>query len=155
MPTRYEVCPTEDLPQGSRTIVEVNGLSIGVFNLDGEYYALNNVCPHQLANLCEGQVTGLVTSSTVGEFDWERDGQIIQCPWHHWEFDITTGESVFNPHAIRTRTYDVKVESKDAGDGNESDVEETEKYGTTLQGEEPPIDTYTVDVEKDVVVLYV
>ena len=152
MAEKYEVCSVDELPPGERKIVEVSGLSIGVFNLNGEYYALNNACPHQLADLCKGRLTGVVTSSSVGEFDWERDGQIIQCPWHHWEFDITTGESVFNPH-LRARTYDTEVESKttDGEKRDEEDVVECDTYGTTLQGDEPPVETYSVEVEEDIV----
>jgi len=173
MTTRYEVCTVRELPPGERIIVEADGLSIGVFNLDGELYALNNACPHQLANLCEGRITGYMTSDEVGEYEWERDGQIIQCPWHHWEFDITTGESVFNPHKVRTQTYDVSVESRSVEGGADAaedrkipenttdpteeteEADQTETYGTTLQGDEPPIETYPVEVEKDVIVLYV
>lgn len=150
MTTRREVCPAEELTSGERRIIAVGNLSIGVFNIDGEYYALNNVCPHQLAPLCEGRITGTVTSESVGEYDWEKDGQIVQCPWHHWEFDITTGESVFNPHKIRTRTFDVEVESK-----SKVDDEQVSCYGTSLQGDEPPVETYDVEIEEDVVVLYI
>lgn len=149
MTTRHEVCPVEDLAPGERRIVEVSGLSIGVFNVDSEFYALNNVCPHQLAPLCEGRITGTVTSEKVGEYDWEKDGQIVQCPWHHWEFDIKTGESVFNPHKVRTRTFDVEVETRARGDDSQMSC-----YGTSLQGEEPPVETYDVEVEDDIVVLY-
>jgi nitrite reductase/ring-hydroxylating ferredoxin subunit len=173
MTTRHEVCTVTELPPGERIIVEADGLSIGVFNLDGELYALNNTCPHQLANLCEGRITGHVTSDEVGEYEWERDGEIIQCPWHHWEFDITTGQSVFNPHKVRTRTYDVAVESRTVKGGDDGPVDEesaenatdptpetsvadqVETYGTALKGDEPPVETYLVEVEEDIIVLYV
>lgn len=136
---RVEVCPVEELPPGERTIVEAEGLSIGVFNVDGEFFALNNVCPHQLAPLCEGPVTGEVTAPDVGEYEMTRQGEVVRCPWHGWEFDIETGESVFNPH-LHTRTFDVEVEAA---------------YGTELAGEEPPVETYDVEVEREMVVLHV
>jgi 3-phenylpropionate/trans-cinnamate dioxygenase ferredoxin subunit len=79
----------------------VQGRSIGVFNLGGDYHALRNVCPHQMAPLCLGKVTGTTAPAPPGEYRWERDGKIIRCPWHGWEFDITTGRSVFNPHKLR------------------------------------------------------
>lgn len=145
MSTRHEVCPVEELPPGERTIVEVSGLSIGVFNVDGDFYGLLNTCPHQLADLCRGTVGGLVTSSAVGEYDFERDGQVIRCPRHKWAFDITTGESVFNPH-LATRTFDVEAEP------HEEDISE---YGTSLEGDAPPVETFEVDVEDEVVVVYV
>ena len=145
MVTRYVVCPASELEPGSRTIVEVNSLSIGVFNVDGEYYALNNVCPHQLAPLCEGKLTGTPCSDSPGEFEeWVRDGEILRCPWHGWEFDVKTGESIFNPH-LRARTFETDVEEPD----------EKIEYGVTLHGDEPPVDTYDVEVEEEMVVVYI
>lgn len=174
MARRHVVCPASNLPPGERRVVEVDGLSVGVFNLEGEYYALNNACPHQLAPLCEGDLTGLVTSDSTDpeEYEWDRDGEIITCPWHNWEFDITTGESVFNPHKVRTRTYDVTVEevpvdddTEDAGEADDpaavdsnsaaGETDEQREYGTELAGDEPPVETYDVAVEDEMVVLYV
>jgi nitrite reductase/ring-hydroxylating ferredoxin subunit len=161
MPTRVEVCPASELPAGERTIVEVDGLphSVGVFNVDGEFFALANVCPHHLAPLCEGTVTGEMRSDGVGDFQPVREGEVIQCPWHGWKFDIRDGTSVSNPHTPQTRTYDATVEPSRADQPDQSDqsdeADEVEEYGTALQGEEPPVDSYDVDVESDVVVLYV
>jgi 3-phenylpropionate/trans-cinnamate dioxygenase ferredoxin subunit len=90
--------------------VEVENRSIGVFNVGGEFYALANQCPHRGAPLCEGRITGLKTSPEPGEITLEREGEILKCPWHGWEFDITNGQSVVNPEKIRTMTYDVTVE---------------------------------------------
>lgn len=146
MSTRHEICSIEELPPGARTIVEVDGLSIGVFNVDGELYGLLNTCPHQLADLCRGTIGGYVDSTAPGEYTWERDGEIIRCPRHKWAFDITTGESVFNPH-LQTRTFDVDTEPVDGAT--------TTEYGTQLEGEAPPVETFDVDVENEVVVLYV
>jgi nitrite reductase/ring-hydroxylating ferredoxin subunit len=167
--TRIKVCPADELGPGERTMVEAEGRSIGVFNVDGEYRALNNVCPHQLAPLCEGTITGETVAPAVGEYDYRREGEIIRCPWHGWEFDITTGESLFNPH-LSTRTYDVDVESRagcagcgepeahepDEGDEDASDAtDHVETYGTDLSGDEPPVETYDATVEREVVVVYV
>lgn len=108
---KHIVCPVSALPPGSRTIVEVNGLSIGVFNVAGTFYALKNVCPHQGAPLCVGSVRGTTLPSAPGEpYVWGRDGEILRCPWHGWEFDLTTGRSIFNPHACRVKAYEVGVE---------------------------------------------
>ena len=48
--------------------------------------------------------------SRPGEYIWACDGEIVRCPWHGWEFDITTGRSIFNPHKMRVKTYEVTVE---------------------------------------------
>jgi nitrite reductase/ring-hydroxylating ferredoxin subunit len=106
----YPVCPISELPPGERKIIQADGRSIGVFNIGGELHALRNLCPHQFAPLCQGKVTGYCAHSEVGEFRWERDGEIIRCPWHAWEFDIKTGRSVFDPHKVRTKSYPVTVE---------------------------------------------
>ena len=151
MTTRHEVCEVGELPPGEVEIVEVNGLSIGVINVNGEYHALANVCPHQLAPLCEGAITGETVAEEVGEYELVRDGEIVQCPWHGWKFDITDGTSVFNPHKLKTRTYEVEVESKTA----EAERQEKEEYGTALAGEEPPVDTYDVEVDREMIILYV
>ena len=96
---------------GSRKIVTVDGRSIGVFNIRGQFYALRNRCPHQGAPLCLGRVKGTTLSSTPYEYVYGRDQEIIQCPWHGWEFEIATGRTYFNPHRMRVKTYEVTVES--------------------------------------------
>ena len=88
----------------------VGSRSIGVFNVSGRYYALRNACPHQGAPLCRGSVTGTTLPGPPGCYDYAREGEIVRCPWHGWEFDITTGRSVFNPHKVRVRAYPVAVE---------------------------------------------
>jgi len=136
----YEVCPASELKPGQRRIVEMNGRSIGVFNIDGEYYALTNVCPHQRAPLCEGTLSGTTRADSVDDIDWVCDGQILTCPWHGWEFDVTSGESVFNPHRWKVTTYETDVVA------NPDAIEE---------GADPQLETYDVDVEEGVVVVYV
>jgi nitrite reductase/ring-hydroxylating ferredoxin subunit len=141
MTNRHEVCPADEFPPGERRIVDVDGTSIGIFNVDGEYYGLRNVCPHQMAPLCEGTVTGTFSSSSVGEYSWTDDGRIVRCPWHGWEFDVTTGESTFEPDHWRIQTYEATVESPE----RECPVDDPE---TTVE-------TYPVEVSEGVVVVYV
>ena len=82
--------------------------------MNGSFHALLNRCPHKAAPLCLGQVKYLVTASRPYEFDVEREGEVLQCPWHGWEFDLRTGRSFFNPHRTRVRTYEVSVEPPEA-----------------------------------------
>lgn len=110
MPEAHLVCELSELAPGERKIMTVGQYSIGVFNVNGKFYALRNVCPHQLAPLCLGRITGTAPHGEVGEYKWEREGEIIRCPWHGWEFDIKDGKSVFNPHKMKVRTYEVTVE---------------------------------------------
>jgi 3-phenylpropionate/trans-cinnamate dioxygenase ferredoxin subunit len=108
----YIVAKASEIPPGSKKIVEVGGRSIGVFNINGQFHALRNVCPHKGAELCKGPVMPLVISSGPGNFDFEREGEILRCPWHAWEFDIKTGCMIVDP-AMRTKSYEVTVEKFD------------------------------------------
>ena len=139
---RYVVGPARELPPGTSKIVNVAGRSIGVFNVKGEYYALRNVCPHQAAPLCLGEVTGAMMPSRPGEFIYGRDGEIVRCPWHGWEFDIKTGKSFFNPHRVRVRTYEVTVESGQVP-------------CRAAEPEDPSVETFDVTVEDEMVILHV
>lgn len=121
---KHIVATVAELPPGERRIVEAEGRSIGVFNVHGRFYALRNRCPHQAAPLCLGAVKGMAMPSQPGEYVWAREGEIIRCPWHGWEFDITTGRSIFNPHRVRVATYEVTVEAADA--------EQVETYPVTV-----------------------
>ena len=130
---RHIIGRVSEVPPGERRIVEVDGRSIGIFNVHGQYYALRNRCPHQGAPLCLGAIKGMALPSRPGEYRWGREGEILRCPWHGWEFDILTGRSIFNPHRVRVRTYEVTVEPD----------------------EDPAVETYSVTVEDGVIVLLV
>jgi len=136
---KHVVGTVAEIPPGQRKIVEVDGISIGVFNVGGAFHALRNRCPHQGAPLCRGSVKGTALPSAPGEYVWARDGEILRCPWHGWEFDLLTGRSIFNPHRVRVKAYEVSIE---AAGGAEND-------------EDPRVDTYPITIEADRVVLHV
>lgn len=127
---RHVVGRVSELPPGEVKIVQAEQRSVGVFNVKGSYYALRNTCPHQAAPLCLGSVKGMTMPSKPGEYEWGRDGEILRCPWHGWEFDILTGRSIFNPHRTRVKTYEVTVE-QDAADREEDESVET--YPVTVE----------------------
>lgn len=102
------VARAEDIPPGGRKIVRLEGREVGIFNLDGTFYALKNVCPHQGARVCLGRIVGTTLPSDVYEFKYGLEGRILRCPWHEWEYDITTGRSVFDEN-VRVVTYAVEV----------------------------------------------
>ncbi len=97
--TGFAVVPLAELPEGAHTVVEVAGREIGVFNVRGSYYALPNVCVHQNGPLCRGAVSGTVVASaeTAWKHTWAHEGEIVICPWHFLEYNITTGECVNFP----------------------------------------------------------
>lgn len=106
----------EEIPPGERVlIVPFRGRAgIGVFNVDGAYHALRNLCPHKLGPLCVGRVSGRPEASAppsayAGEPAIARDGEIIRCPWHLWEFDLTTGQCLVDPQ-MRVKKYPVAIE---------------------------------------------
>lgn len=138
---KHVVGTVDEIAPGQRKIVEVGGVSIGVFNVGGAFYALRNRCPHQGAPLCLGSVKGTALPSAPGEYVWAREGEILRCPWHGWEFDILSGRSVFNPHRVRVKAYEVSVEPA-AADENE------------VGEEDPRVDTYPVTVEAERIVLH-
>lgn len=105
---KHIVARVTDIPPGGRKIVEAGGRSIGLFNLDGEFFALRNRCPHQGGPLCEGPLWGRLSARIPGEFSYERGG-IVSCGWHGWEFDIRTGQSWCEPTRLRVRSYPVSV----------------------------------------------
>ena len=108
--TRHVVAATQDIPPGSRKLFTIKGRPIAIFNLEGSYYGLLNRCPHQGGSLFDGYVTGLLQSPSPGHYVNSRQGEILRCPWHGWEFDIRTGQSYCDPERIRTKTYAVEAE---------------------------------------------
>ena len=107
--SRHVVAAADEVPPGGRKLVTVRGRPIAVFNLGGEYFGLLNRCPHQGGSLCEGLVTAVVTADRPGQYLMSRQGEIIRCPWHGWEFDIRTGQSWCEPDRIQTRQYAVAI----------------------------------------------
>ena len=101
-----------DLAPGERRIVQLDGKSIGVFNVHGTYYALHNRCPHRAGSLCEGPVTGTARLTDTTEFIYDRAGEIVRCAWHGWEFEIMTGQCLVDDK-VRARTYATSVENGD------------------------------------------
>ena len=82
-----------DVPAGDSSVIEVDGERVALFNIDGEYHALDNVCPHQGGPLGKGRV----------------EDNCVYCPWHGWQFDVETGEHVQGEDAAGT--YDVVTDA--------------------------------------------
>ena len=91
-----KVAATGDIPEGEGRCFDVGDQQVAIFNVEGTYHALDNVCPHQGGPLGEG----------------ELDGKMVTCPWHAWDFDVTTGENSEDPDEKQT-VFVVKVDGDD------------------------------------------
>ncbi len=107
--SKHVVATVEEIPPGQRKLVTIKGRQIAVFNLGGEFFGLFNRCPHQGGPMCEGIVTGLIQSDEPGTYGFSREGEILRCPWHGWEFDIRTGKSFVDPSKLTVRNYPMEV----------------------------------------------
>jgi nitrite reductase (NADH) small subunit len=105
---RHIVARTEEISPGARRIVRLEERSVGIFNVNGHYVAVLNVCPHEFAPVCLGHLGGTTLPSAPGEWQWGREGEILACPWHGWEFDLLTGACLTDRR--RLRLYEVIVE---------------------------------------------
>ena len=90
------VAQCSDCPPGQAIEIVANGRMIALFNVDGEYFALDGVCPHQGGPLGQGELCGAV----------------VTCPWHGWQFDVTNGQNQITPTICQPR-FTLKIE-----DGN-------------------------------------
>lgn len=111
--TPHIVATLDELPPGSRKIVEIDGRSIGVLNVDGRLHALMNSCPHHGAPLCEGVVKGTMADSAPHEYSYGHQNEFIACPWHGYEFRLDTGRPLLDLGRLRVRVYDVRAEGDD------------------------------------------
>jgi len=85
-----------DIPEGERKVVEVDGISIGVFHHKGGWYALRNSCLHRGGPVATGCL----------------EGDILACPWHGYQYKVTNGELLLDPNA-RLTMYPVEVRDGD------------------------------------------
>jgi nitrite reductase/ring-hydroxylating ferredoxin subunit len=89
----FYVCPIAALPSGACLRLTLpNGDELAIYNVNGEYYATDNFCPHKGAPLVDGQLCG----------------HIVECGWHGWQFDVRTGECLTVKDRIKT--FKVRME---------------------------------------------
>jgi nitrite reductase/ring-hydroxylating ferredoxin subunit len=95
MSTRIDLCSTADVAPGCALKVETAGLSLAVFNLDGEFYVTDDACTHGPGLLSEGFI----------------EGDVVECNFHNGQFNIKTGEVVAPPCMVPIKTYKTMVEN--------------------------------------------
>jgi nitrite reductase (NADH) small subunit/3-phenylpropionate/trans-cinnamate dioxygenase ferredoxin subunit len=89
-----KVAEAKDVAPGTGILVELEGERIALFNVDGTFYAVGDVCTHAGGPLSEGDL----------------DAEVVTCPWHGAQFDVKTGEVIGPPAPEPVRTYHVRVE---------------------------------------------
>ncbi len=88
-----KIALTTEIAEGAGKAIAVDGKSVAIFNVQGKFYAIDNACAHRGGPIGDGML----------------DGQVATCPWHGWQWDVTTGKSLFNP-AVAVKKFSLKVE---------------------------------------------
>lgn len=109
----HRVARVQDIPERGGLVVTVDEAEIGISRVGDRLVAWRNVCPHFAAPVCKGTVAGTTLPSGVYEYEYGRDGEILQCPWHGWEFDLLTGRHLAAGSRARLRQYPVEVRGDD------------------------------------------
>ena len=96
MPRSIRVAAVSDVPPGTAKEVMADDQVVALFNVEGTFYAMDGVCPHAGGPLGEGTLRGTV----------------VTCPWHGWQFDVTSGENCLN-RRMTHKCFAVNVEGDD------------------------------------------
>lgn len=107
--TAHRVALASEVAIGCPILVSLAELEIGLFRVGDQIVAWRNHCPHMAAPVCRGRVTGTWLPSAVYEYEPGLDGQVLQCPWHGWEFDLLSGEHLAAGSSARLKGYPVEV----------------------------------------------
>ncbi len=108
--TAHDVGDVSDFAVGAPARVTVSGRALVVVRTASGFLAARDVCPHQAARLSDGAVSGTTLRCKPGEdVVYGRDGEIITCPWHGWEYDLATGKALVDPERVRVATYPARV----------------------------------------------
>jgi nitrite reductase (NADH) small subunit len=90
----HAVCKTDSIPDGEGRAFPLNGTLVAVFRRDGQYFAINDSCPHMGASLASGYL----------------EGCDVICPWHAWKFCVKDGVWMDNPKSkVRTESYAIRI----------------------------------------------
>ncbi|HEX9765047.1 MAG TPA: Rieske 2Fe-2S domain-containing protein [Candidatus Acidoferrales bacterium] len=91
-----KVAKVNEMPPGTAREFQADGRMIALFNVDGNFYAVDNTCLHRGGPLGQGTL----------------EGEVVTCPWHGWQYNVKSGEAVFNEQ-IKVQCYEVKIEGDD------------------------------------------
>lgn len=110
--TRTHVASASELDPGERRFVEVDGQELCVLNHEGEFFCIENRCPHRSGEVARGEILPEITLEERGTGHSPREvfaeDAVITCPWHGWEFYLDTGRHPGDPRPEFTlQTFDV------------------------------------------------
>jgi len=91
-----KVAKASEIPSGTGKVIEAGGKTLAVFNCGGTFYAIENTCKHRGGPLGDGTLSGTT----------------VTCPWHGWEYDVTTGTCALDT-SIQVGTFSVHLEGDD------------------------------------------
>lgn len=93
---RFRVASAGQVPVGEGREFVVGGRIVAMFNVDGTFHAIDGICPHAGGPLAKGQL----------------HQNVVTCPWHGWQFDVTTGQHCLNAQ-LKQPGFEVSVEDGD------------------------------------------
>jgi nitrite reductase/ring-hydroxylating ferredoxin subunit len=109
--------PASAFTDPGRRVVEIDGVEVGVFRLDGKFTAYENICPHMGGPVCQGKVLPRVVEEVAADrrsngMAFSKSQTNIVCPWHGYEFDIRTGRHQGHQR-LRLRALEVRIADGD------------------------------------------
>lgn len=107
------VATVDEIAPGEHLVVPIGRYGVGVYNVEGRFYAIANYCPHEGGPLCSGRTHGstVIDDDQPGGVSESRMGEFIYCPWHQWGFELATGTTAVKPE-WSIRTYPTRVEGQ-------------------------------------------
>jgi nitrite reductase (NADH) small subunit len=118
--TKHEIGTVDDFPEQQGTKVTIDGIEIAVFNIDGELYGINDMCPHKnlpLHPAGRGRIVSepdgecpptCADGQTIGSIN--ADARTVNCPWHGLEVSLESGTNRITEQAVAT--YDIEVDGE-------------------------------------------
>ncbi len=94
MSERVRLARTEDVPPGSGLEVTAAGRIIALFNVDGTFHAIDGICAHAGGPVGKGELNGC----------------IVTCPWHGWQYDVSTGRHCLTEN-IAQQSFPVSIDN--------------------------------------------
>ncbi len=93
---KVKACKVNDVQEGRGKVIFANGKEVALFKVNGQFFAMDNTCPHQGGSLGDGSL----------------NNDIVTCPLHAWQFNVKTGTSLLLEH-IKLDSYKIEVHGED------------------------------------------